>query len=491
MNTNIFKLIAAIVAAWFAMATTTAQEAKTMYIMKGGRIMFETATSKIDSVIFYQPEELPVVITTMDELPEPETFERQAAPPDLLTMFNGAPVTTKEEWAMRREEIKGILQKYMYGMWRTGENVTYSFNANKTSMTVTVEKDGKSFDFNAAVNLPTGTAPEGGWPVAVVFILALPTNYYSYLVQQGYALITITSVESLKITSDNKSGLSTAGKTGGFWTLYPYDNNDWKNQTGTIMALAWGASKIMDALAGGADEALNINTEAAVITGASANDKYAPAATCTGAFDERFKVIMPVNAGFGGTTMGRYKSEGITYTLLPEFQGDPKTGSINLAAWTSSGVSTALATIQGGWFNTNFEKFTQYEQLPFDAHFITALSCMEDRYMFMVSGITSNSPLSPPGMWYNYESAKPAFDLMGLSDNIAIQYHLNNTYPEQVDLIKMNAYINKRVHDKDYDTSTFPSPWNTLLKDWTLEDLKSCIFATEANKESYEAGKAK
>jgi len=55
MNTNIFKLIMAIIALFFAVATTNAQQAETMYIMKNGKATHEIAISDIDSITFYNP----------------------------------------------------------------------------------------------------------------------------------------------------------------------------------------------------------------------------------------------------------------------------------------------------------------------------------------------------------------------------------------------------------------------------------------------------
>lgn len=419
--------------------------------------------------------------TPMEELPAPSTFDRNHLPPDLLIMFDGTAVTTADQWEERRQEIKGMLQYYMYGMWRSGEDVSYSISGN--IMTITVALDGKSINYNATISLPTGTAPEGGWPV-IVGIGGVGQS--AYALEQGYAIISFNTGD---ISGDGQSNTSTAPRTGRFYTLYPYDNSDWKTQTGSIMAWAWGASKILDALEAGAAEELNINAKVATVTGVSRNGK---AAACAGAFEERFKVSMPVCSGYGGMTMMRYQSDGLTYSLLPEFANDPKSGNVvNLATWKSSGGNEGLASIQGAWYNGNFEAFKHYHQLPIDAHFISALSAQKGRYLFMVIGINSDMWSSPPGMWWNYELAKPAFDLAGLEDNIAIQYHVDLHGIEKEDFIKMFSYINHHVYDKDFDASSFPSPWNTILADWTLEDLKSCIFASEANTESYEAGKAK
>src|SRR5690554_192281 len=439
------------------------------------------ATVIFGAVSFAKAQPTVVPKTPMEELPAPSSFERDFLPPDLLTMFDGTPVTTPEQWEERRQEIKGMLQFYMYGMWRSGEDVSYILAADNKTVEISVTHNGETITYNATYSLPQGSAPVDGWPV-IVGVGSVGQS--AYALEQGYATISFNPGD---ISDDGQSSASTAARTGKFYQLYPYDNDDWTTQTGSVMAWAWGASKILDALEAGADAELNINAEVAVVTGVS---RWGKAAACAGAFEERFRVSMPVCSGYGGMTMMRYQSDGLTFSLLPEFENDPKKSSANLAEWKSSGGNEPLASIQGGWYNGNFEKFTHYHQLPIDAHFISALSAQEGRSLFMVIGINSDMWSSPPGMWWNYQLAKPAFDLIGLEDNLAIQYHLNLHGIEIEDFIKMFSYINKHVYNKDFDSATFPSPWNEILSDWTLEDLKSCIFASHANSESYEAGKA-
>lgn len=52
MKTKIFVLFAALL---FSAASLTAQEVKTMYVMKDGAITYKAAVSDIDSIIFYKP----------------------------------------------------------------------------------------------------------------------------------------------------------------------------------------------------------------------------------------------------------------------------------------------------------------------------------------------------------------------------------------------------------------------------------------------------
>ena len=66
MNIKILNSIAVIIAALFAVATINAQEAKTMYVMKKGAVIFQHTVSDIDSIIFYEPSIDPTDPLTSD-----------------------------------------------------------------------------------------------------------------------------------------------------------------------------------------------------------------------------------------------------------------------------------------------------------------------------------------------------------------------------------------------------------------------------------------
>ena len=414
------------------------------------------------------------VMKLMEGLPLSSTYEKTVVPPDLLTMLDGTKVTTKEQWGQRRKEIKAILERYMYGVWRDGSEEEVSYSVSSGKINITIKRGDKQSSFSASYTTPSGTAPEGGWPV----IVSVGGFSNSYVEQKGYAIISFTPTD---IASDNTS------RTGAFYTLYPYKTADWKEQTGSVMAWAWGASKIIDALEKGAGAELGISPVYTVVTGVS---RYGKAAAAAGAFEERFKVSMPVCSGYGGMTMARYNSNNLTYNLLPDFENDPKKEDVaDLSVWKSTGGTEPINSLQGaGWFNEEYKNFATYQNLPFDAHYIAALSAMEGRYMFIVTGINSDMWSSPPGFWWCYNEAKPAFDLMGLSDNLAIQMHLNLHGIETVDLCKLFAYTDYHFYNKTTDPATFPEPWNEVLAGFTLDSLKTCIFASAANAEAYEAG---
>jgi len=411
------------------------------------------------------------------DFPFPSSLDREIMPPDLLTMWDGTAVTNAAQWQERQKEIRAMLEFYMYGPWRdgTGETLNYAIDGNTLDISVTY--DGNTADFAVTVALPSASAPDGGYPVIVIFGGMAPANV-EYALSKGYAVI---ALNPNTIASDNTA------RNGEFYKLYPYGT--WfEEQSGVLMAWSWGASKVLDALEQGAGSELNISTEKTIITGVS---RYGKAAAVAGAFDTRFAVTMPSCSGFGGLTMGRYKSNTLTYDLSPDFEKDPQRSSVgNLSAWTSTGGTEGIQGLQGsGWFNEIYKMFENYNHCPYDQHFLTALCAMDGRYMFMITGINSDMWNSPPGMWYNFEEAQPAFKMLGLEDNLAIQMHLNGHSIELEDLVKLFAYLDKHWYGKDFSVSDFPAQLQDFLADFTLDSLKTTVFASNSNAEVYASGK--
>lgn len=99
--------------------------------------------------------------------------------PDPYLFLDGTYVETKDDWAKRAEEINGMYQYYMYGVWRdgTGENLTYNLNGNK--LKIIVEREGRTASFTVTVTVPDASKcemPEGGWPVMSVCMPAFRNN---------------------------------------------------------------------------------------------------------------------------------------------------------------------------------------------------------------------------------------------------------------------------------------------------------------------------
>jgi hypothetical protein len=404
--------------------------------------------------------------------------------PSVLKMNNGTSVTTAAQWAERREELKTIMQNESYGQWRSGETVTYTKSGN--TLTVKISYDGNDSQFNATVQLPEGTPPAGGWPVILAFGVLEGTDNMmgskgsprQYALDKGYANI---GIPTTIIAEDN------AARKGAFYTLYPYLKD---SQTGVLMAWAWGASKVIDALEAGADVDFNINAKNTIVTGASRNGK---AAAVAGAFEERIKITVPTSSGAGGCSIYRYNSAGQTYDLSGYFSYNGG-GSWKVDANNPQSLSSIQADSGGGWFNAKFKTYKKPEELPFDQHFLLALCAATDRYLFMVNGFEWDKWTNPPGFFYNFELTKPVFDLLGVPENISVSMHRQRHGLEQEDMVKLIKYANYvfyGIQDLtfEYAETAKPKPatWEAFMADLKITPFSASV--STSNNKTYEDGK--
>ena len=382
--------------------------------------------------------------------------------PDPFTFLDGSKVTTLADWEARQQEISGLYQYYMYGMKRSGENVRYEFvDSYKTMVfdyatwtmvekTVTpgpdqkfvkvfVEKDGKEVSFMTTATFPSTTSKDaegkdvvaiadpihdGGYPV-LVSIGSLGASQKKYLNDNGYAVIEFTYTD---IASDD------ANHNGIFYQLYPYGKT-YDQQTGALMAWAWGVSKVIDAVvadAAGAN-AMRIDPDNTMVTGVSRCGK---AAAIAGAFDSRIRVTVPASSGTSGVASFRYSSAGKVYdysSLEKEEFIDFSGEASGTAKWQSYqdhplytvGSNEQLSNSQGAphWFNDNFLQFTSANQLPFDQHLLVALAADTDRYYFITGEVDGGDWINNAGMYASYLAAQNVYDSLGVSDNLAIHLH--------------------------------------------------------------------
>ncbi|MDR0474235.1 MAG: hypothetical protein LBH43_11260 [Treponema sp.] len=418
-------------------------------------------------------------------VPEEETPDYTFPDPlkSILTMNDGTELTTMAQWSARREELKTIMQDNSYGQWRSGEDVTYSISGN--TLTVKISYGGKNVQFDAVVEKPSGSPPSGGWPVILAFGAldgAFATgNPRQYALDNGYANI---AVPTGAVATDSNA------HTGAFYTLYPYSSAA-ESQTGVLMAWAWGASKVLDALEKGATSELAIDASKTIITGFSRNGK---AAAVAGAFEERFKITVPVSSGAGGCAIYRYDSAGQTYDLSGYFSYNGG-GTWKVDGNNPQSLSAIQGDSGGGWFNAKFRTFSKPDDLPFDQHFLLALCAANDRYLFMVNGFEWDKWTNPPGFFYNFELTKPVFDLLGVPQNIAVSMHRERHGIEKEDMVKLIKYANYFFYGTQNLTFDYPAgkpkpaTWEGFMEDLHKTPFSKSV--SSSNNATYEAGKPK
>ena len=307
------------------------------------------------------------------EMMNPEQMPETEGLPELLRFADGREVKTPEDWERRREELLTLYSEYMYGYMpdRTRETVTWTAEAapelDGTLLTVTVEAEGRSASFSVLAGIPAGEKPAGGFPFYMEYWPWHYQNWFTkewvsgfsdncrYAISRGYAGI---QYDCGQVAQDNQTF------TGAFYTLYPYNRTNPAEQRGTLLAWAWGVSKVIDALESGAGEALGIDPGCALVSGVS---RYGKSAAVAGAYDNRIRVTIPSCSGAGGIAVYRTDNHGKTYDL---------TGLGGPAEWTNDSVNEPFSNLQGGegyWFCGNFRRFASVKQLPVDQHMLCAL----------------------------------------------------------------------------------------------------------------------
>ncbi len=208
--------------------------------------------------------------------------------PDPFKKADGSRIATREEWRVRRAEIKATLERYDVGE-KPGKPGAFKAALEGDTIRITVGEGADAFNMTAVINRPGG-APDAPIP-AIIGVNSptgsLPRELFS---SRGIASIAFRANE---VAPTGFGGV--AYESGNFMKLYP------DATAGYMIRWAWGVSRIIDAL-----EALpeaKIDVKRLAVSGCSFQGKIALYA---GAFDERIALTIPHESGGGGTISWRY-----------------------------------------------------------------------------------------------------------------------------------------------------------------------------------------
>ncbi|MBQ8554987.1 MAG: hypothetical protein IJ438_03835 [Clostridia bacterium] len=387
----------------------------------------------------------------------PERLAMQYQLPDLMTFLDGTKVETAEDWALRRAEIKGLYEYYMYGYMPDTSGETLTWTAQNDMLVITVANNSKEVQLYVPYVLPAGEAPEGGWPYYVEYSWWGTSDIVKYAATRGYAGF---GYSPYAVAADDSS------YTGAFYTLYPYGEH-YKTQTGTLVAWTWGVSKIIDALEQGAGETLGINPEYSLVGGVS---RFGKSVAVAGAYEERIKVVIPSCSGAGGLGMLRYSSAGKTYDLTSLGY----TNSSGTGLWTNGTCeSWGNMRAEGAyhWYCGNFRRFTAQEQVPFDQHMLEALSASPDRHMVVITGVLSEEWNNVEGQTMAFVGAQPAWDVLGAGDQNNMIVHLSGHAILQSDMELILDYCDKVLYGKEPTLDLSVMKTNVFMEEGNASDL--------------------
>jgi hypothetical protein len=269
-------------------------------------------------------------------LPAANQLPNIAAHPDPFLMTNGTRITTKAEWTCRRAELKAQVEEYESGPKPAVDKANVSGQFANDQLTVGVSDQGKNVSFSITIDRPDGARG----PIPLLIGIGGSSLDNSVFSQNGVATANL---------NNNAMGAQNGGNSRGTGTFYDLYGS--AHPASSMIAWAWGVSRIIDALEQTPEA--NIDPARIAVTGCSRNGKGALTA---GAFDERVALTIPQESGAGGSASWRVSQAGAN-------------GGENVQTLQS-------AAGEQPWFRANFgQNFSNANvtRLPFDHHSVMGM----------------------------------------------------------------------------------------------------------------------
>jgi hypothetical protein len=294
------------------------------------------------------------VVCPAPALPDLDQLPHNPSLPDPFLSANGRRITTKAEWTCRRAEIAAQVQEYELGPKPPKPSIVTGAVEND-QLTITAGEPGRTVSFPVRIARPPN-APAGAIPALIVIGRSALVPFFS---SRGVAVITFDN-DAMGAQGNKREGAgytNTRGQ-GTFYELYGSDH-----PASSMMAWAWGVSRVIDALA--STPAANIDVARLAVSGCSRNGK---GALVVGAFDERIALTVPQESGAGGAASWR----------ISQAQMDQYRATVNPNPAGGQGIQTlAQASGEQPWFRASFARFGQsaddVNRLPFDHHMLLGL----------------------------------------------------------------------------------------------------------------------
>lgn len=355
-------------------------------------------------------------------LPAANDLPMSSDPPDPLRLFSGARIRTEKEWnELRKPELRRLFQHYMYG----------EFPELSGKVVATVDREdplclgGKATRKDVTLRFgPEGTppihlllvVPNERKAAAPVFVGLNFCGNHALLDDPTIPLPAVWVPRNCPGCVDERATEAGRGAQKDVWALdqsiargyavatcysgdIDPDKNDFADGVhphfrakdapertpqswGTIAAWAWGIQRAVDYLVSNPD----IDAKRIAVVGHS---RLGKTALLAGAFDERIALVIPHQAGCGGSAPSR------------------KTGEALEKAESVKRINTSFPH----WFCNEFKNFNeQVEKLPFDQHCLVAL-CAPRPVLF--TNAVEDAWADPEGQFRMLVAASPVYELLG------------------------------------------------------------------------------
>ena len=356
-------------------------------------------------------------LPVLDQLPE------TAALPDPFLSVNGQRIAQKADWRCRRAEIAAQVQEYEYGPKPPKPSLVSGAYANER-LTVTAGEPGHTVSFSVEV-----TKPAGGAAPAPALIVIGRSALAPVFASHGAAVITFDN--NAMGAQGNKQEGGTYTNTRGQGTFYELYGKD--HPASSMMAWAWGVSRVIDALASTPEAGIDVGRLA--VSGCSRNGK---GAIVVGAFDERIALTVPQESGAGGTASWR----------ISQAQMDEYRAKVNPNPSGGQGVQTLKhAAGEQPWFRASFAQFgdstNHVHRLPFDQHMVLGL--VAPRALFVLDN-TDRMWLGDQSSFTSAVAAAEIWKALGEPEAVGASQaggHPHCTEVPQAQLDELGAFIDK------------------------------------------------
>ena len=354
------------------------------------------------------------------------TSVNNAKLPDPFMGLDGNRISSKADWKCRREEIGAMYEKIMFGEKpRDPEKVEGSYSGGK--LTIKVTDKGKSGSFSVKIsNAGTKDNPK---PALIGFGGGMMGGGCGSL---GNA----TNGLDIAMITFNPDDVAPESGGGMFFQLY-------NGGQGTIIAWAWGVSRIIDALEKTPEAGVDVHHLA--MTGCS---RWGKGTLAVGAFDERIALTIPQESGSGGASLWRVGAQ------VNKQKGKQFVQGLNSAA------------TEGKWMISSFKNYDGKENtLPFDQHMLVAM--VAPRALLILDNAGQEWLGEVPSN-YCGQASKEVFDALGVSENYTYSQeggHSHCALPNgQFDEVK--DFMNKFLFEKDANTGKIDYSKNTQTIDF-------------------------
>ncbi len=361
------------------------------------------------------------------------TSVNNAKLPDPFMGLDGKRISTAAEWKCRREEIGAMYEKLMFGTKpRNPEKVEGTYSGG--TLTINVTDKGKSGKFSVKIS-DAGTKDKPK-PALIGFGGGMMGGGCGSLGNSTNGL----DIAKIVFNPDDVAPESGGGM---FFNIYGGNTNNY----GTIIAWAWGVSRIIDALEKMPEVGIDVHHLA--MTGCS---RWGKGTLAVGAFDERIALTIPQESGSGGASLWRVGA-----------QVNKQKGKQFVQGLNSAGS-------EGKWMISSFKNYDGKENtLPFDQHML--VSMVAPRALLVIDNAGQEWLGEVPSN-YCGQASKEVFDALGVSENYTYSQeggHSHCSLPNgQFDEVK--DFINKFLLGKDATTGKIDYTKNTEQIKWSKSE---------------------